>query len=511
MTESLAPVRFQSEIRTRDGFVQLLRAEWTKFTSVRGWVWGAAGAALVIVVVGLLATASSNRDAGRNAFPTDSTGRAVDDSYYFVHQSLSGDGSITSQVQFSSKVQSPGPQSVVPWAKAGLIVKDGLQQGSPYAAIMVTGGHGVRFQDNYVNDTAGMSGGVQSPRWLRLTRSGDVITGYDSADGSSWARVGSVRLAGLPASVQVGLFAASPQQMIIGDGGSTQSPAVGVGTFTSTGLSGGWNGGSWSAEQVGGQGDAGSSGSYSEELSGGWTQRADHIVVTGAGDIAPVVGGTGSMLTLENMLVGGFAGLIVLIVVGCTFITAEYRTGMILTTLAASPRRGPMLVAKALVIGGVAFAVGIIGGFLSWLVGQPRAKSAGFPVLDVPPGVELRILLGTGLLMAAATVLALAVGALFRRSATAATLVIAMMILPYVLALSSVLPTATSQWLLRVTPAAGFAVQQSVQHYDQVLTTYTPSSGYYPLAPWSGFGVLGVYAVIVFGMALIVIQRRDAR
>ncbi|WP_206797868.1 hypothetical protein [Amycolatopsis sp. MtRt-6] len=58
----------------------------------------------------------------------------------------------------------------MPWAKAGILVKDGTHPGSPYVAIMVTGSHGVRMQDNYVNDTAGAPGAVSaaSPRWLRL-------------------------------------------------------------------------------------------------------------------------------------------------------------------------------------------------------------------------------------------------------------------------------------------------------------------------------------------------------
>ena len=46
----------------------------------------------------------------------------------------------------------PGLQ---PWAKAGLIVKASTTQGSAYAAIMVTGGHGVRMQYDYTHDVAG--------------------------------------------------------------------------------------------------------------------------------------------------------------------------------------------------------------------------------------------------------------------------------------------------------------------------------------------------------------------
>src|ERR1019366_9650405 len=44
---------------------------------------------------------------------------------------------------------------LVPWAKAGIIIKDGTRPGSAYAAMMVTADHGVRLQDNYTNDTAG--------------------------------------------------------------------------------------------------------------------------------------------------------------------------------------------------------------------------------------------------------------------------------------------------------------------------------------------------------------------
>jgi hypothetical protein len=94
---------------------------------------------------------------------------------------------------------------LVPWAKAGIIVKDGVRPGSQYAALMMTGGHGVRFQHDYEHDVAGNTGGVsaQSPRWLRLTRSGDTISGAESADGKQWRAVGSATLRGLPDTMQV--------------------------------------------------------------------------------------------------------------------------------------------------------------------------------------------------------------------------------------------------------------------------------------------------------------------
>ena len=60
----------------------------------------------------------------------------------------------------------------------------------------------------------------------------------------------------------------------------------------------------------------------------------------------------------QRTLLGAFAALIAVIVVATMFITAEYRRGLIRTTLAASPLRGRVLAAKAVVIGSVAFAAG---------------------------------------------------------------------------------------------------------------------------------------------------------
>ena len=100
---------------------------------------------------------------------------------------------------------------LVPWAKAGLIIKDGTTPGSSYAAVMVTGGHGVRMQYDFTHDIAGRPASARSPHWLRLSRAGATLTGYESADGAHWTRVGSARLPGLPSTVRAGLFTTSPQ------------------------------------------------------------------------------------------------------------------------------------------------------------------------------------------------------------------------------------------------------------------------------------------------------------
>ena len=144
---------------------------------------------------------------------------------------------------------------MVPWAKAGIIIKASTRQGSAYAAMMVTGSHGVRMQYDYTGDMPGLAGSVSaaSPRWLRLTRSGGTLTGYDSANGTRWTRVGTVTLAGLASTVQGGLFATSPQysQTSLGSASVNGGPSRATGVFDHLSLRGDWPGGAWAGSRDG--------------------------------------------------------------------------------------------------------------------------------------------------------------------------------------------------------------------------------------------------------------------
>ncbi|MFF5970001.1 hypothetical protein ACFY7C_00595 [Streptomyces sp. NPDC012769] len=519
MTATLTPRPPATRRCERGGFLRTLHAEWTKFRTVRGWALAMAGALLVTVVVGLLGTAApapDGRGADSASYPKGPGGEAVNDSFYFVHKTLTGDGTLTVPLRSLTGVADTGTgktaQGTQPWAKAGIIVKESLGQGSPYAAVMATGGHGVRMQYNYTHDTAGPSGKVsqESPHWLRLVRSGDRLTGSTSTDGTHWTEVGEAKLPGLARTVRAGLFATTPAAKQDTAAGTGFSPAVATGAFGRPTLTGDWSQGAWSGTQVGG--DAGTSGSYTNTTRGGFTRTdGGGFAVTGAGDIAPVVGGPvmGVGFSVENFLVGTFAGLIVVTAVGTVFITGEHRHGLLRTTMAATPLRGRVLGAKALVAGGVAFAMGLVAAAITLPIGKRSALGRGFHVFPVTSGTELRVMVGTGLLCAAAAVLALGVGALLRRSGTAVALVIASIVLPFLLATSGVLPPGVSEWLLRVTPAAGFAVQQTLPRYAQVLSVYEPSTGYYPLAPWAGLTVLCGFAALAFGLAVVRLRGRD--
>ncbi|MFF5294475.1 PQQ-dependent sugar dehydrogenase [Paractinoplanes globisporus] len=149
------------------------------------------------------------------------------DQFHFVHQPLTGDGTVVAQVASQSGAEE--------WAKAGIMLKASATAGSPYAAMMVTPGHGTRLQANFATDLAGGAG--TAPRWLKLTRAGDVVTGYESADGAGWTLVGTVGLGALPATVEVGLFVTSHDA---GTAATATFDHVSVGA-AAPGLPTGWN------------------------------------------------------------------------------------------------------------------------------------------------------------------------------------------------------------------------------------------------------------------------------
>nr|BFE79102.1 hypothetical protein GCM10020093_017030 [Planobispora longispora] len=72
-------------------------------------------------------------------------------------------------------------------------------------------------------------------------------------------------------------------------------------------------------------------------------------------------------------------GLIAVIVVAVTFMTAEYRRGLIRTTLLASPRRGRVPAAKAVVIGAAAFAAGLVAAGVTVPLGTRLLREGGTP------------------------------------------------------------------------------------------------------------------------------------
>jgi regulation of enolase protein 1 (concanavalin A-like superfamily) len=476
----------------RAGFGRLLRSEWTKIRSIRST------AVLVLLTVGLtlavslLAVASSQTDTAG--------GPKYQDRFHFVHQPLTGDGTIT--VRVSSQADSQES------AKAGVMIKAAPRPGASYAAVMVTPQHGVRWQANFaLADVAGSAG--PAPRWLRLTRAGGTLTGFESVDGVAWTQVGSATLS-LPRVVEVGMFVTSPGIFkVVRHGNSTTSgpdETVGRADFDNVTVQPGAPArpGSWRDEDIGAVrvGPDVPPG-FTPPVPGTSSESAGVFTVTGSGEIGGVdpADEEGRDDIVLNSLSGVQLGLIVIVVLGVLFATSEYKTGIIRTTFAACPRRARLFAAKAVVVGAVAFAAGLVASVTAFFATQPTLHRNGFrppayPYASLADGPVLRAVVGTGLLLAVIALFSFGVGTVLRRSASSITLIVALVILPQLIL--SNLSLDAQKWVNRLSPMAGLAIQQTQHRFDTAI------------APWAGFAVTCGYAAVALGAAFWLLRRRDA-
>ncbi|MFC7547792.1 hypothetical protein [Plantactinospora sp. GCM10030261] len=479
----------------------LLRREWAAFGRP-GRLIALAAAALTIIALGLL-SASANRSSCAGpcpAAPVIDDGSIVSDRFWFAHRGLGREGSITVRLtSMTGTITYPPPDhdqivpGLVPWAKTGIIIKDGLRQGSRYAAMMMTGSHGVRFQYDYKNDIAGRAGQVseQSPRWLRLTRSGDTITGSESADGTQWHTVATASLDGLPDTVRVGLFAASPGDLTlrkVGLGGAIEEVRFtqAVGVFDNVTIEGAATGG-WDSDPVGQMNHT----DWEKHTNpSGVVEKDGAITVSGTGDIGPV--GEEGPRDVDTTLPGLIVALIILLVVA-----ARYG---VRTTRAETPRR--MIAARAAVIGGATFVTGLVAVGVVLPTGIAILKSNGIPTQPVPVTTGTQLIIGLPAVLALCAVLTYGLGVWLRRDWAAIAVGLSLIVLPYAGTAFPLLPDTVAEWLLRLTPAASFAVRQTIVEYPQVTAHYAPSAGYFPLPWWAGLAILCAYTMIVVRIAL---------
>jgi hypothetical protein len=125
------------------------------------------------------------------------------DAFHFASQTLAGDGTLV--VHVASLQNTHG------WAKAGLMLRDGNAAGARNVMLLVRPDNTVSFQ--YRATTGGetsftMGSWNLSSAWLMLTRAGDTFEGFESADGTTWRKVGAVTIA-MPATLLAGLAVTS--------------------------------------------------------------------------------------------------------------------------------------------------------------------------------------------------------------------------------------------------------------------------------------------------------------
>ncbi|MDJ1134317.1 ABC transporter permease subunit [Streptomyces iconiensis] len=185
---------------------------------------------------------------------------------------------------------------------------------------------------------------------------------------------------------------------------------------------------------------------------------------------------------------------LVIAVLGILVVTSEYATGLMRTSLTATPRRHRLLAAKVVVATAVAMVAGQVLMFSSFFLGQLLLSGQHVPGAALgDPGV-LSAVTGGGLYLAAIALLAVGLGTLMRATAGAlATLVGIVFLVP---AVSGLFPSWL-QGLFDYWPTKGAAA---------VFTTVTDPA--YP-HPWLNLGGMCLGIAAVLAAAFLVFRRRD--
>jgi ABC-type transport system involved in multi-copper enzyme maturation permease subunit len=182
-------------------------------------------------------------------------------------------------------------------------------------------------------------------------------------------------------------------------------------------------------------------------------------------------------------------------VLGVLTITAEYSTGMIRSSMAAVPKRLPVLWAKALVFGAVVFSVSLPAILVAYLIGQSILTKHNLNVPLSHPGV-LRSLVGAALFLTVMGLFGLGLGAIVRTTAGGISALVAIIfVIPPIL--EQVLSTSDANAINPYLPLSAGDTLWSL-HQDA-----------HTLSPWAGFAVFCAYAAVALAIGAVLLKRRD--
>ena len=192
-----------------------------------------------------------------------------------------------------------------------------------------------------------------------------------------------------------------------------------------------------------------------------------------------------SAFKVAQLILGVLAALIV---------TSEFATGLMRTTLAATPRRHRVLAAKVVIAAAVAVVAGQVLMIAAFLIGQSLLARHDVPNAGLgDPGV-LRAVFAAGLYLALIALLAVGLGTIMRATAGAlATLVGVIFLVP---GLAGLFPSSL-RGLFDFWPTLGGAAA--------LATVPNPDFPH----PWWNLAGLGLGVVGVLAAAFVLLRRRD--
>ena len=192
-----------------------------------------------------------------------------------------------------------------------------------------------------------------------------------------------------------------------------------------------------------------------------------------------------SGIAFAQLIIGSLAVLLM---------SSEFTTGMARSTFTAVPKRTPAFVAKLLVVTVCAFVVTVVSSLLAYLAATPILDNYGFDI-DLGSDHSRRLLLVSGLYVAAVAAIGLSLGSLLRNSAGG---------IMSLVGLFFVVPIA-----FQLIPGEFFeeARKYLPDNLFQRIVTAAPAED--ALEVWQAATWLGVWVVVPVLAAALVLKKRD--
>lgn len=200
---------------------------------------------------------------------------------------------------------------------------------------------------------------------------------------------------------------------------------------------------------------------------------------------------TAASATLQGYLLAQ----LVIGVLGVLFVSGEYSTGMIRSTLAAVPKRIPVVAAKTIVLSAVVLTTMVVTSVVTFLVAQLVLGHYGHGYSLSDP-TAVRVAVGTGVYLTLIALLGSALGWLVRSTPGGITALVALILVVPVL-FGQLLGTWAKDLNQLLPSSAGESFVMSLR-------------ADHTLAPWTGLAVLVAWVAVGLTAAAVLLRRRDA-
>ncbi|HUY43254.1 MAG TPA: ABC transporter permease subunit [Acidimicrobiales bacterium] len=181
-------------------------------------------------------------------------------------------------------------------------------------------------------------------------------------------------------------------------------------------------------------------------------------------------------------------------VIGALFITAEYSSGSIRTTLAAVPKRFRLVAAKSIVLAAVVVVVAEVACFVTFSIGQ-SIFSGVVPSASLSNAGVFRSVLFAGFYLTLLSLIGLGLGLILKQSAASISVFVSLLMIVPIITLF--LPQSWQNDFNRFEPS----------QLGQAMMSPSPAA--FSFGAWTALVILALYSAGILALGSALLARRD--